>query len=216
MYYDIREVGWVVAIARIALAGIVMIAGIIALDVVIYLGAASSSFDERVAAAFGEGYDYGYAETFEVAYQGARDEAYERGYDKGYEISLGSDSREQVSRLVETHNPAYSELVEFLAADKTDSKPFIDGEYVCFDFTAELNNNADANGIRAAYVRIRGDEWSHAVVAFETVDRGLVFIEPQSDMEVKLVTGKPYPWRQVGATSPLGYLEAIVEIQLIW
>jgi hypothetical protein len=107
-------------------------------------------------------------------------------------------------------------MKEFLAHDMTDSNPFIRGEYVCFDFSAELNNNAEANGIRAAYVRIRAKEWGHAVVAFETVDRGLVFVEPQSDEDVSLVTGEPYPWQQVGANRPMNYDDAVVEIQIIW
>ena len=64
------------------------------------------------------------------------------------------------------------ELIELLALDQTGSGPYISGEYVCFDFAAELNNNAEANGIRAAYVHIRFETWGHAIVAFEMVARG--------------------------------------------
>ncbi len=216
--FDIREVSWLVAISRVVLSLVVFVAGVVALDIVIYLQAEGTTFDERVAAAFKDAYDYGYEQTFEVAYQEARNEAFDKGYTKGYEIVLdiGGEKLAPVSRLVETHNPTFSELMEFLAADTTDSNPFISGVYNCFNYTAELNNNADAAGIRAAYVRIRGREWAHAIVAFETVDRGLIFIEPQSDAEVKMTLGEPYPWRQVGATSSLGYSEAITELQLIW
>lgn len=213
---NLREVSWLVAIGRVFLSMFVLSAAIVALDFMVYLGATSSTFNSRVAAAFSEGYDYGYAQTFEVAFQEAQVEGYDKGYTKGYEIVQGLESGKEVSRLVEMRNPTFKELIEFLAADKTDEKPFISGEYVCFDYTAELNNNADAVGIRAAYVRIRSEEWGHAVAAFETVDRGLVFIEPQSDSEVELIIGKPYPWWQVGATSPLGYSDNIVKIQIIW
>lgn len=214
--FDLREVSWVVALIRVVLAVVILAGGLIALDVLVYLNAANSTFSERVNVAFRDAYDYGYAQTFDVTYQEAREEAFDRGYSKGYEISLKSASAEPVSRLVETHNPSYSELLAFLADDKTDAKPYIDGEYVCFDYAAELNNNADAKGIQAAYVRLRSEDWGHAVVAFETVDKGLVYIEPQSDTEVSLVLGKPYPWRQVGATSPLGSSDLILGIELIW
>ena len=212
----VGEVSWLVAISRVFLALFVLCAAIVALDFMVYLGATGSSFNSRVAAAFSEGYDYGYAQTFDVAFEEAQEEGYDKGYTKGYEMVQGLESGKEVSRLVEMRNPTFQELREFLAADTTDEKPYIIGQYVCFDFTAELNNNADAAGIRAAYVRIRSDEWGHAVAAFETTDRGLVFIEPQSDTEVDLVIGKPYPWWQVGATSPLGYSDKIIKIQVIW
>jgi len=213
---DLRETSLVVAIGRVLLAMIVLVGGLIALDVFVYLAGVGSTFDVKVANAFSDGYDQGYAQTYEVGYQEAHGEAYEKGYKKGYEVSLESDSSEEVGRWVGLRNPTYKELREFLADDKTDSKSFISGEYVCFDFAAELNNNADAKGIRAAYVRLRSKEWAHAVVAFETVDRGLVFIEPQSDTEVELAIGRIYPWWQVGAVSPLRYADAIEEIQIIW
>lgn len=211
-----KEISLAVAIGRVVLGLIAMLAGLVLLDILVYLAAIGSTYDVTVAAAYNEGYDQGYTQTYEVGYQEAHGEAYEKGYEKGHEISLESDSGEQVSSLVGLRNPTRNELKEFLAADKTDSNEFISGEYVCFDFAAELNNNAEANGIRAAYVRIRAKEWAHAVVAFETVDRGLIFIEPQSDTEIELVIGRPYPWWMAGASSPLRYTDVIEEIQIIW
>lgn len=214
--FDSREVSWGVAILRALLSLVILVGSLVLLDLIIYLDSTTNSFDERVAAAFRDSYDYGYAQTFNVSYQEARMEAFERGYSKGYELSLHSNSFKPIARLVETRNPTYSEMKEFLAADTTDSKPYIENEYVCFDFAAELNNNADAAGIQAAYVRIRSQDWGHAVVAFQTVDRGLIFIEPQSDREVELVIGQPYPWQQVFATSPLSMSEPVLAIELIW
>ena len=212
--YDFEEL--IVAIGRVVLGVVVLMGGLVALDLVVYLSVTSSTFGENVAAAYDGGYDQGYDQTYEAGYQEGHSEAYEKGYDKGYEIGLGSGSKEVMASRVGLHNPTYKEMIEFLGQDKTDSNPFIRGEYVCFDFAAELNNNAEANGIRAAYVRIRAKEWGHAVVAFETADRGLVFIEPQSDKDVNLVMGEPYPWQQVGASRPANYDDAIVEIQVIW
>ena len=205
------------ALSRIALGMVVLVAGLLILDIIVYLSATGSTFSEKVVAAYQGGYEKAYAQTYELGYQEAYAEAYEKGYSKGYEIGLGMISKEGAATRVELHNPTYRELREFLASDETDSNPFISGEYVCFDFATELNNNAEANGIRAAYVRIRSKEWGHAVVAFETVDRGLVFIEPQSDKEVReLEAGKSYPWQEAGADRSRGYDDAIVEIQIIW
>jgi len=210
----LREFG--IAIARIILGIVVLVEGIIVLDIIIYIGTTGSTFSKEIVAAYDDGYDQGYAQTYNGGYQEAYSEAYNKGYDKGYEIGLEIAPKEEVATRVELRNPTYEELREFLAHDKTDSNLFIDGEYVCFDFAAELNNNAEANGIRAAYVRIRFKEWAHAVVAFETVDRGLIFIEPQSDKEVELAVGKPYSWQWAVTGRLTDYSETIVEIQIIW
>jgi len=205
------------ALSRIALGMIVLVAGLLILDIIIYLSATGSTFSEKVVAAYQGGYEKAYAQTYELGYQEAYAEAYEKGYGKGYEIGLGMVSKEGAATRVELRNPTHRELREFLASDETDSNPFISGEYVCFDFATDLNNNAEANGIRAAYVRIRFKEWGHAVVAFETADRGLIFIEPQSDKGVpELEVGRSYPWQAAGADRPRDYDDAIVEIQIIW
>jgi len=216
--FDSREVSWFVATIRIVLSLIILAAILVVLNIIVYLQSAGNTFNDRIAAAFRDAYDYGYEQTFETAFNEARNEAFDRGYSKGAEIILDVYDRESmvVSRLVEAHNPTHKEMVKFLRDDKTDKIPFIRGEFVCFDYSAKLNNNADAAGIRAAYVRVRSEDWGHALVAFNTLDKGLIFIEPQSDIEVKLELGKPYPWSQIGASSPLGYSDPITEIQIIW
>ena len=214
--FDIREVSWLVALARFVISLVITLGVLAGINILIYLDATNTTYNDRVAAAFADAYDYGYAQTFNATYQQARNQAFDKGYSKGYEISQESNSGKPVSRLVETHNPTYDELMEFLRADKTDSNAYIDGHYVCFDYAADLNNNADAAGIQAAYVRLRSTDWGHAVVAFDTIDRGLIYIEPQSDAEVKLVIGQPYPWQQVNATSPLSSSDPILQIELIW
>ncbi len=212
---DLKEIA--IGIARAVLGVLILIGGLIVVDLIVYVGAIGSTFNENISAAYDESYSEGYVQTYEGAYQEAYGEAHDKGYNKGYEIRLWSGFKEGVVTRVELINPTYVELIDFLASDKTDLKPYIMGEYVCFDFAAELNNNAEANGIRAAYVRIRGKDWGHAVVAFETVDRGLILIEPQTDREVEeLVIGKPYPWWSAGAVRITDYDNVIVKIQAIW
>ncbi len=205
-----------IAIARIVLGMVVLIEGLTVVIFINYTSTIGGIYDKKVAAAYEDSYDNGYAQTYDIGYQEAYGEAHDKGYDKGYEIGLETGSKEGVITRVELRNPTHKEMWEFLARDKTDSKPYIKGEYVCNDFAAQLDNNTEADGIRAAYVRIRSKNWWHAVVAFETLDRGIIFIEPQSDRMVKLVIGEPFPWHLVGKANPLGYLDPIVEIQILW
>jgi hypothetical protein len=211
---ELKEVA--IDIARIILGMVVLIEGLTVLIFIDYTSTMGGIYNKKVAAAYEDSYDNGYAQAYDVGYQEAYGEAYDKGYDRGYEIGLAIGSKEGVATRVELANPTYKEMKEFLAGDETDSNPYVVGEYVSFDFAVELNNNAEANGIRVAYVAIFAKEWGHGMVAFETIDKGLIFIEPQSDKEVRLVIGEPYPGYSVGAISPLGYFDPIVEIQIIW
>jgi len=211
---DLKEIA--IAIARIVLGMIVLIQCLIALVFIDYISTIGGIYSDTIAAAYVDSFDDGFAQTYAIGYQEAYGEAFVRGYDKRYEIGLETGSKEGVARRVELSNPTHKEMREFLAGDKTDLKPYIEGEYVSFDFAVELNNNAEANGIRAAYVAILSKEWGHGMVAFETIDRGLIFIEPQTDKEVELVIGEPFPWYQVGARRTRGYDDPLVEIQIIW
>ncbi len=205
-----------IALARIILGMVVLTEGLIALAFIGYTSSIGGIYSDKIAAAYEDSYDNGYAQTYDVGYQEAYSEAHDKGYDKGYEIGLGHGSKEGVGTRVELYNPTYKEMKELLASDETDSCSFVAGEFVCSDFAAQLNNNAEANGIRVAYVRIRSKKWGHALVAFDAVDRGLIFIEPQSDREIKLVIGEPFPWYSVGAISPLSFYDPLLEIEIIW
>ncbi|MBA7685216.1 hypothetical protein ES703_93634 [subsurface metagenome] len=211
---ELKEIA--IAIARIVLGMVVLIEGLTLGIFISYISTIGGVYDKAVEAAYEDSYGSGYAQTYDVVYQEAYGEVYDKGYDKGYEIGLETGSNEGVATRVELSDPTHKEMREFLARDKTDSKPYIKGEYGCNDFAAQLDNNAEADGIRAAYVRIRSKNWWHAVVAFETVDRGIIFIEPQSDRVVKLVIGEPFPWHLVDKANPLGHLDPIVDIQIIW
>jgi hypothetical protein len=79
-------------------------------------------------------------------------------------------------------NPSYAELAAFIQQDTTDSNdyfidPFIG--YVCADFAEDVHNNAEAAGIRAASVSVDFEDGGqgHALNAFDTIDRGLVYID---------------------------------------
>ncbi len=73
----------------------------------------------------------------------------------------------------------WNELVDFLIHDPTDESPYIQDLYMCGAFAEQLHNNAEEAGIRAAWVSIdlQGREVGHALNAFYTLDRGLVFVD---------------------------------------
>ena len=99
-------------------------------------------------------------------------------------IHVGGDGEPiELMNIPDAANPTYAELVTFLKEDSTDGHPYIKDldilSYVCSDFAEDVHNNAEAGGIRAAWVSIEfeGDEIGHALNAFETTDRGLVYVD---------------------------------------
>ena len=70
-------------------------------------------------------------------------------------------------------------LVQFVLEDFTDESPYIEDLQMCGSFAETLHNNAEAAGIRAAWVSIdiMGQDIGHALNAFVTTDRGLVFVD---------------------------------------
>jgi len=118
------------------------------------------------------------------------------------------------------HNPTLEEITSFLREDKTDSNKYVEGTYVCSHFTRDVNNNAQNQGIRCAFVGIYHPDSAHAIVAFNTVDEGLVYFEPLTDERVRPIVGKEY-WRCI-EPRPGYYYEkpsfddTIMDIVVIW
>jgi len=100
-------------------------------------------------------------------------------YDNGT-IQIGGDGEPiELIDNPDAVNPSYAELLAFIIEDATDTNEYIIGQYVCADFAEDVHNNAEAAGIRAAWVGIdfEEDEEGHALNAFETTDEGLVYID---------------------------------------
>ena len=78
----------------------------------------------------------------------------------------------------------WMELVSFLSDDHTNWNEYIPDHYVCLDFAIDLVENAGKQNIKAwvVIVDFYNQESNHAFAAFETTDRGTVFIEPQADV----------------------------------
>lgn len=80
-----------------------------------------------------------------------------------------------------TKNPTYQEMINFIRMDDTEENEYTQ-EYRCGHFAADVILNARAQGISAGFVIITSEETNHAIVAFQTTDNGLQFLEPQSDV----------------------------------
>ena len=108
----------------------------------------------------------------------------ENVYIKGA-VLIGADGHRITLRNNQNaKKPTWGELKTFLAKDKTDERPYNFSTFVCADFAEMLHNNAEAAGIKAAYVCIRlgpcsysPSEGGHCFNAFETTDQGLIYID---------------------------------------
>lgn len=96
--------------------------------------------------------------------------------------SSGNASTLELINQATAKNPTWEELLYFLREDKTDKKLYVTGVYECGNFALDLHNNAEANGIRTALVAVHFyNSPSHALNAFKTTDKGLVYIDDTGD-----------------------------------
>jgi len=119
----------------------------------------------------------------------------------GNTYEVGADGQKiSLINYKNASDPTYTKLVEFIKADKTDERLY-SSKYVCSDFAETVHNNAEATGIKAAWVSIDFKKGiGHACNAFNTTDKGLVFIDCTGsshksagwDTTVKLTVGKKY------------------------
>ncbi|MBA7642933.1 hypothetical protein ES703_50642 [subsurface metagenome] len=101
------------------------------------------------------------------------------------------------SQAIELKNPTFQELRDFILRDPTSHNEFVLNEYECRHFATDVNNNAEAEGLRCAFVLLCFDRGQHSVVAFDTTDRGLVYIEPQTDAAIHPEVGSKYQEKKI-------------------
>jgi hypothetical protein len=88
-------------------------------------------------------------------------------------------------------DPTFDEMKGFLLSDNVSKNQYINGVYECRHFATDLNNHAEEKGFRCAFVLLCFKTYQHSIVAFNT-DRGLIFIEPQTDAAVEPKVGGQY------------------------
>jgi hypothetical protein len=147
---------------------------------------------------YGKGYDNGYDNGYEIGENHGYDNGYSAGHSEGY--ATGYDNGFNIgSHGYNIWDPTYENMIDFITQDKTNENIYNENEnYTCYNFTADVIRNAEAENIRCAFVYLKFSGGSaHAIVAFDTIDRGRIFIEPQSDDEMSVIVGSPYgdqPW----------------------
>jgi hypothetical protein len=103
--------------------------------------------------------------------------------------------------------------------------------HVCADFAERLHNNAELDGIRCAYVSVglAGSE-GHACNAFQTTDRGLIYIDctgisdsygpDNNDKIVGIQVGQQYDPEYLfpsgGWYIPGGTMGIVTDFQVVW
>jgi len=97
-------------------------------------------------------------------------------------IGFFSDSINTMFSDKSIKNPTYDEMLEFLEIDQTDKIEYT-STYVCENYANDILKNAKNCNIRAGFVYIEPTfGYGHAIVVFETTDKGLYFLEPQFDV----------------------------------
>ncbi len=89
-----------------------------------------------------------------------------------------------------------TEVEDFLQRDTTSENEYVeeDMEYVCYHFTHDMMVNAIEEEIAVGFVYLyldsdpddpQSETEAHSLVAFKTIDEGVVYVEPQHDAVMK-------------------------------
>jgi hypothetical protein len=79
----------------------------------------------------------------------------------------------------------FDEVMAFLKTDQTNVFPYTAGIFDCKEYSLITWLHATGAGFECDPVLVKLDApTSHMIIAFQTTDKGVVFIEPQGDLEV--------------------------------
>jgi hypothetical protein len=209
-----------IPITILAVAGI---GGFVLYNVAYAIGN-KAGYDNGYAAGQNVGYSSGEQDGYNEGYVSGREEGYDLGYDlgktDGYEQGYEEGVAAGAGHGYTLRDPTYREAVIFLRMDKTDENEYVEDSYICSHFARDVCNNAEAEGLRCAFVELRYWEEGHAIVAFNTVDEGLVYFEAITDERVRPVVGERY-YQCVEPRPGYYYVEpdfddTILDILVIW
>lgn len=149
-------------------------------------------YDDGYLAGQKVGYITGNQDGYGDGYNLGKDEGYDEGEAAGYTTGYADGVEAGTGHGYCLQDPTYAEAVAFIHSDHTDRNSYDDDSYVCSHFSRDVCNNAEAEGWRCAFVELRYSGSGHSIVAFDTIDRGLVYFEPQFDDEVRVELGRSY------------------------
>jgi hypothetical protein len=78
--------------------------------------------------------------------------------------------------------PTLQEVNQFVINDTTNENLYVDGSYMCAEFSTDVINHAKELNYRVGFVTLSNLKFdtAHAVVCFDTTN-GICFLEPQTD-----------------------------------
>lgn len=155
------------------------------------------------------GFIEGSASGYRLGYDNGNFSGYETGYSFGYVKGLNDGAGSGFT----VRNPTYQEMQNFIVADQTEQNIYVDPTYVCWNFAGDVKNNAFTAGFRCGFVYISFSDSAHAIVCFQTIDDGIVFIEPQDDAIMSLVIGQHY-WDR--SKYIVDYDDTVMGYGIIW
>ena len=185
----------------------------IIITVLIAIGIGGSIFmdinlNDRLTASQERGYENGYDYGYKTGLLEGNSAGFQEGSKSSYEKGNGADDGNSESGFYFVYNPTYDEVLKLLDESEMSS-------------AQEINNYAEATGIRTAYVRSliaepasKGMIYIYELIAFETVDKGLVIIEPWLYREVKVEIGRSYS--ETNGFSTPDYDDTITKVTIVW
>lgn len=176
----------------------------------------------NVAYGMGEaaGYDNGYSSGQSVGYGSGTQEGYDEGYNAGKADGYYEGVRAGLGHGYILRDPTYQETVSFIEQDRTNENEYVENIYVCSHFARDVCNSAEGKSLRCAFVEVRYPDGGHAIVAFDTVNEGLVYFDAMTDERVRPVIDERY-YKCVEPKEGYYYEESsfddtIMDILVIW
>ncbi len=172
----------------------------------------TQGYAQGVVSGSDDGYTQGEVAGFNDGYTQGEVAGFNDGYTQGEEAGYAKGLTDGIGTGYTIRDPTYQEMIDFISSDTTDQIEYTE-DYVCYDFAEDLKNNAFFEGYRCAFVYVTFPDSDHGMVCFDTVDRGLIFIEPQFDKILTPVVGEPLFDRTF--FDP-GMDDTIVDYRIIW
>jgi hypothetical protein len=202
--------------------GILVLVGVgsFVLHGIAYSGGETEGYENGYSVGQEAGYILGNQDGYDEGYVSGKQDGYDEGYDLGKADGYDDGVEAGLGHGYTFRDPTYKEVVTFLRTDKTNLNEYIEDTYVCSHFARDVCNNAEAKGLRCAYISLIYPDGGHAIIAFDTIDEGLIYFESQTDERAKPVIGKRY--YKCVEPKPGYYYEkpsfddTIIDILVIW
>jgi len=200
---------------------LVCLGGFIVYNIAYGIGDAAG-YDKGYSAGQNVGYSLGKQEGHDEGYTSGKTEGYNTGYTLGKTDGYDEGVAAGLGHGYTIKDPTYDQAVLFIKQDKINENKYVEGTYECRHFARDVCNNAEGKGLRCAFVWLEFPEKvGHTIIVFNTIDQGLVYFEPQTDMRARSIVGKRYYQCQESLPGYSGYLppsydDTIMDILVIW